>query len=272
MKKTAGLSLRQVMAALEELAPPALAESWDQTGLMLAPSKPKPIHRILLTIDLTDAVLREALKEKTDLIIAYHPPLFTPVQRLTPHAAREKRLIRCLEAGVSVYAPHTALDTAEHGLNDWLAEGVMDGDPDAQRTVIASPDRSDGLGPGRLLTFSKPITRAELVRRIKRVLRVRTLRVAWADRTNPRVRSLALCAGSGYSAMSDTRADAYFTGEMKHHDILAALDQQTDVLLAEHTLTERGYLPVLQRRLKALLDRRVEIRVARTDASPLRVA
>jgi len=116
-------TLAEVSALLERLAPLHLSEDWDNTGLLLEPlsAAARPIERVLLCIDLSERVLDEALECSADLVVAYHPPLFRGLKRLRARSAEERVLLRALDAGLAVYSPHTALDAASDGLNDWLA-------------------------------------------------------------------------------------------------------------------------------------------------------
>lgn len=81
----AGMTLNQIVKRLEAWAPRGLAESWDNVGLLVEPvtTKNKAVEKIMLTNDLTEAVLDECLSERADLIVSYHPPIFAPIKRLT---------------------------------------------------------------------------------------------------------------------------------------------------------------------------------------------
>ncbi|MEO6598466.1 MAG: Nif3-like dinuclear metal center hexameric protein [Polyangiaceae bacterium] len=122
-------TLSEVLALLERLAPLHLAEAWDNVGLLLEPSAAvhRPITRVFLCIDLSESVLDEALGAGADFLLAYHPPLFRGVKRLRASAADDRVLLRALEAGLAVYSPHTALDAAAGGVNDWLASAFGPG-------------------------------------------------------------------------------------------------------------------------------------------------
>lgn len=78
-----GLSLNDVIAKLDNFAPKSLAESWDNVGLLVQPITKKNVKKILLTNDLTEDVVEEAVKLCTDLIISYHPPIFAPLKSIT---------------------------------------------------------------------------------------------------------------------------------------------------------------------------------------------
>ncbi|KAK1794280.1 hypothetical protein P4O66_011169 [Electrophorus voltai] len=121
------MDLKGVLEILELLAPLSLAESWDNVGLLVEPSKSGPIKTILLTNDLTPAVMDEAEVIKCDLIISYHPPLFRPFKRLVQKDWKQQLAVRAVEGGIAVFSPHTSWDSVRGGLNDWLVGGVGSG-------------------------------------------------------------------------------------------------------------------------------------------------
>jgi dinuclear metal center YbgI/SA1388 family protein len=123
------LKLRDAVQLLERIAPLDLAEDWDNVGLLLEPvgSAEREIKRLFLCIDLSETVLNEALELGADLVLAYHPPLFRGLKRLRASVPEERVLVRAMEAGLALYSPHTALDAAQGGINDWLARGVGPG-------------------------------------------------------------------------------------------------------------------------------------------------
>ena len=262
-QKQSGITLKQATQALASIAPLELAEEWDNVGLLIAPTRARRIQRILLTIDCTSAVATEAIRSRAELVVAYHPPLFTPLSELTPIDPAQRRLLALIEARIALYSPHTALDAVDGGVNDWLAKGVQ-GDQEGEITPI--PD-----GPGRLLTFKRPQTLARIRGRVTSFLKTPYLRVAQpAGKARP-IKQVAICAGAGISAIESTKADLFLTGEMKHHDVLSSVERGITVLLSEHTHTERGYLTTLRRTLKRALDGTVDIRIAKTDRDPIKL-
>ena len=120
-----------VCAAMESIAPTALAEDWDNVGL-LAGDPSAPVSRVLTCIDLTPAVFEEAVRGKAELVLAYHPPILKPISSVRADASGpEATVFRCVRRGVAVYATHTALDAAEGGTNDILAAlcGIKETEP-----------------------------------------------------------------------------------------------------------------------------------------------
>jgi dinuclear metal center YbgI/SA1388 family protein len=120
------MQLSTIVSTLEQIAPPAFAESWDNVGL-LAGDPGQDISRILLTIDYTAEVTEEARHNGCDLIIAYHPPIFQPLKRVVAGSL----VFDAIRRGVAIYSPHTALDVADGGTNDMLADllGLTDREP-----------------------------------------------------------------------------------------------------------------------------------------------
>lgn len=136
-KATSTVTVGAIAAALDTIAPPSMAQSWDNVGLLVG-DRSATCSRIILCIDLTPAVLDEAISSrrsarggkntspKCQLIVAYHPPIFRPVKRLLADSDETDAIVhRAVAAGIAVYSPHTALDAAPGGTNDVLA-GLCD--------------------------------------------------------------------------------------------------------------------------------------------------
>jgi dinuclear metal center YbgI/SA1388 family protein len=116
------MQLQSLIGVLEDLAPTRYAEAWDNVGL-LAGDRSQTVNRAILTIDYTDVVATETRDAKCDLVIAYHPPIFSALKRVT--ADLSTWLIHdAIRRGVAVYSPHTALDVADGGTNDMLADAI----------------------------------------------------------------------------------------------------------------------------------------------------
>ncbi|MFN7021187.1 MAG: Nif3-like dinuclear metal center hexameric protein [Phycisphaerales bacterium] len=123
------MKIADLIDAMERIAPSRLAEDWDNVGLLIGDPSDELSGPVLLTIDLTEAVLDEAERMGCRAIIAYHPPIFHPLKRLVggPSSPLSQRVNhRAARAGLAVYSPHTALDACAGGVTDWLAEGCFD--------------------------------------------------------------------------------------------------------------------------------------------------
>ncbi|KAM7096088.1 NIF3-like protein 1 isoform 2-T2 [Ciconia maguari] len=118
------MNLRELVSALNDFASLSLAESWDNVGLLVEPSPPHTVNTLFLTNDLTEEVMEEAVQKKADLILSYHPPIFTPLKRITWKTWKERLVVRALEHRIGIYSPHTAYDAIPHGVNNWLTKGL----------------------------------------------------------------------------------------------------------------------------------------------------
>ncbi len=119
-----------LMTAMDQIAPLRFAEPWDRVGLLVGRPEHDLTGPVLLTIDLTERVVEEARAMQASAIVAYHAPIWEPVRRITSETSRGRILLGCVEAKISVYTPHTALDAAEGGVTDWLCEGLGSDDPE----------------------------------------------------------------------------------------------------------------------------------------------
>jgi dinuclear metal center YbgI/SA1388 family protein len=115
------MRLDEVIAVLEKLAPPSLAESWDNVGLLFG-ERDGDVSRILTCLTLTPDVADEAVQMGAQLVVTHHPILFKAVQRLTSDAVEGRTLLTLARHNIAVYSPHTAWDNAPLGINQQLAE------------------------------------------------------------------------------------------------------------------------------------------------------
>ncbi|NLK41825.1 MAG: Nif3-like dinuclear metal center hexameric protein [Planctomycetes bacterium] len=113
------MKLEQIREAIEQIAPLKLAQDWDNVGFLIG-NPHRDIKRILVTIDTTRAVAAEAKRFKADLILAYHPPIWDGLKRVTADGPTAP-IYELIQADIGVFAIHTALDTAAGGINDALA-------------------------------------------------------------------------------------------------------------------------------------------------------
>lgn len=114
------MELSEVVSRLNKFAPTSLAGSWDNVGLLLEPHTKRNVKKLILTNDLTEDVMKEAVDKSADLILSYHPPIFSPLKKITSKSWKERIVAECLEKGIAIYSPHTSYDAVEGGVNDWL--------------------------------------------------------------------------------------------------------------------------------------------------------
>jgi len=119
MAVIAAMQVRDLARAMEAIAPTALAEPWDNVGLLVGDEEAS-VTRVMLVIDCTRAVVAEARNERCEAIVSYHPVIFEGRKRFVAGSPA----FDAARAGIAVYCPHTALDAADGGTNDVLADAV----------------------------------------------------------------------------------------------------------------------------------------------------
>ncbi len=249
------MKLNDFLSAMERVAPLALALSFDNPGLLVEPDHGE-IRRVLVALDCTADVAKEAVETGADLVLTHHPLFFSPVKHMRYDDPETAAACILLRGGVGMFAAHTNLDAAEGGVNDTLCElfgliGVVPFDE----------------GVSRLGTLKGETTLGELARFAGKTLRA-SVRAVGAE--HAAIRRVAVCSGSGASAIlpaAAERADVLLTGEIKHSDAISAKTLGLNVIAAGHYETERVVLEPLIRRLQnECFD--VQYTLSRADASP----
>jgi dinuclear metal center YbgI/SA1388 family protein len=367
------MNVSDLVLAMESIAPLRFAESWDRVGLLVG-DRARPIDGpIVLTIDLTERVLAEAIEMNASALVAYHPPIWQPMSRMTDATPSERIIRHAVESRIAIYCPHTALDATPGGVTDWLCEGIsgsgvegkIAGDcraitpasttdvtqetkivtflplekADMVRSALASagagiigkysvcsfgvqgegtflagdgarpvigetgrleraaevrlemvcakralplalatlrqfhpyeepaidiyellPRPERHAGAGRRLVLDRPCSLMELGQRLKKHLgraRVQLASVSGPDDLQRTVKVVGVVPGAGADLAPIARSegcDVFVTGEMKHHEVVAALHSGMSVVLAGHTNTERGYLARVSTKLAEMLQ------------------
>jgi len=251
------MKLSDVTKVLDDVAPLRFAEKWDNVGLLVGDPEAE-VKRILVTVDYTRGVADEG---DCDLVVAYHPPMFAAVKRV-PHQALWAEAVR---KGIALYSPHTALDVAHGGTNDFLGDACAMTSRTALRRFALEEDPA--LGLGRVGDVA-PTTLRDLVAQLKPALGLGHVLVA-GDLAHP-VKRVAVAAGAGGELLNDAlraHADVFLTGEIRHHDALSAVAKGTAVIATMHSNSERA---AVRAYAKTLAERMPElaVRFSEADADP----
>lgn len=130
------MKIKEIIAFLEDFAPPHLQESYDNSGLICG-SPETVVNSALIALDLTDEVMQEAIDKGINLIITHHPILFKPTKRLNDGHFTGRLLIKAIRNDIAIYAIHTNLDSVKGGVSAALAEKLG-----LQNTKVLSPRKS----------------------------------------------------------------------------------------------------------------------------------
>lgn len=111
------------MQFLEDKAPLALQENYDNCGLLVGEPDTE-ISGILVSLDMTEAVLEEAMAKKCNLIVSHHPLIFSGIKKITGKNSTERILLKAIRNHIAIYAIHTNLDNVMHGVNAKISEKI----------------------------------------------------------------------------------------------------------------------------------------------------
>lgn len=252
-------TIDSIYQEMQRIAPLALAESWDNPGLLVDCGG--GASRALVTLDITPEVVEEAARKGCQLIVSHHPVIFSPLKKLTPRDVS----FQLVQKGISAICMHTNLDAAEGGVNDVLADlfGIR------QRTAFAD-------GCGRVGEID-PITVPELAVLAQHKLAAlcnapdtgAAVQVKFAD-TGKLVHRLAVISGAGGSLFAEAiaeGADCLLTGEANHHHALDAKRLGLSLIAAGHYATEFPVTAAVAAALRAALPE-LEVLVSTENRDP----
>jgi dinuclear metal center YbgI/SA1388 family protein len=241
-------AVKDFAAAIEEIAPLALVEEWDNVGTLVDCGG--EISGVLVALDITDEVVNEAEAEGCQLIVAHHPVIFRPLKRIV-HGDVVYRLVK---KGISAICAHTNLDAASGGVNDILA------------TLFGLAEPAPFAGIGRVGALPTPLPAQGLAELCAKRLHTA---VRLCDAGRP-VKRLAVLGGSGGGLLDEALAvgaDCLLTGEADHHDALDARHAGVSMVVAGHFASEFPVVPVLANWLGRQFPG-VRVQIARRGRDP----
>jgi len=254
-----GLTVKDLLRILDNIAAFGLAEEWDNVGLMVG-DPDREIRGILVALDPTEEILAEAKECGADCIITHHPLIFHPIKAIYTHQPLGKFLRRALEDEITVIGSHTNLDQAGGGVNDVLAAslGLVESRPLVPAAKGRREEQGTGggevCGLGRIGRLAQPLSREEFIDRLCAFFSLPVLRVA--GRLPAEITSVAVCGGSG-SELAETAyssgAQVYVTGEVKHSTARWAEAAGFCIVDAGHFATENPVVVPLAAALQDIL-------------------
>lgn len=201
--------VRDVVRVLESFAPLSLQEDWDNSGLSVG-DPDSAVRGVLVALDCTPAVLREAAERGADMVVTHHPLVFSPLKRIVAGDPVGDMVLFAVRNGISVYSAHTSADKAEGGVNHLMAA----------RLGLSGTERFDESGIGLVGWLPEPCGLRAFAELLKERFGLSVVRMGGLVSEGSVVRKVAVCGGSGSSMIAAARAagaDAYVTGDVGYH-------------------------------------------------------
>ncbi|MEY2915210.1 MAG: hypothetical protein RL454_139 [Actinomycetota bacterium] len=257
--------LSRLIGTFEELWPLAGAEDWDSPGLVCG-NPVSEVGSVMLAVDVTRAVVDEAIDGQFDLLLAHHPFLMRGVKLLGEDSAKGATIGRSIRAGLAIYAAHTNADIVRDGVSDVLAKALG--------LQNLSPLVGEDAGSGRVGNLTDSMTLGEFASLVAQVLPRTATGVRVAGDYNQVIERVAVCGGAGDSfieAAVQAGADAYLTADLRHHPVQELRERSfTEAVPAlldvSHWASEYLWLEVAAEQLRRIYpDLKVSVCDLRTD-------
>jgi len=233
--------LSDVIEVIETLAPPRLADDWDNSGLQVGDAGAE-VKSVLVALDPVPDVMAEAASLGAGLVVAHHPLFFGTVKSLELGRGTGAVVNAAIKNGIAIYSAHTSFDRAKTGVSDALADALMLKGTKPLTAVAGFP----GCGYGRVGKLPAKQSIGDIAKRLKTALGAGTVRLTGDPKK--KVGTVAVCGGSGSSLMEDALsagAELYVTGDIKYHDALKALELGLSVLDVGHFASELAAVPLM---------------------------
>ena len=228
-------TVRDIYSFLDEMAPFSSEMEWDNSGLLVG-SFENEVHKVLMSLDITNEVVQEARELGAELIISHHPVIFNPIKSLNTKNVP----YNLAKFGINAICAHTNLDICPGGVNQCLAEKLL------LKNLKTLTFVEDNKPMGFIGEFENEMQPQEFALLVKNQLGCEGVRYTSSNRL---IKKVALCGGSGGICLDDAikkGADAFVTGEIKHSQILQANATDLMIVDAGHYKSENVIIEPLQ--------------------------
>lgn len=252
------MKVKDVLDYINTISPLSTAEKYDNVGLLVGDPDAE-ITGICTCLDMTNAVINEAVEKNANLIVSHHPVIFDPLKSVSVGTP----VYELVKNGISAICVHTNFDMSEGGVNDALLELLG-----FESSEVLEEVHANGLGFGAVCDLAFSFTPKALAEHCKNALMLDSVKYSVGIKTE--IRRVAVCSGSGGSFMDsalEKGCQALITGDIKHNIWIDARNADFVLVDAGHYGTEK----CAAHRLAALLSRKfleVSVFAADSDTEP----
>ena len=253
-----------ICALLEEFAPLSLQESYDNAGLILG-NPAQVVTGVLIALDVTDAVLDEAIELGCNVIITHHPLIFAGIKHINGKNHTEQCLIKAIKNDLALYAGHTNVDSVRGGVNDRMADKLKL----SERCLLSNSGNTQSeTGLGIVGYLPKSYSEIEFLELVQTTFHSQRIKHSKLNGRN--IRKVALCGGAGSNFLETAQksgADVFLTGESKYHEFFVQAD---DILLVDaghyetEQYTKEVFFELLSKKLPTFA-----VRISAVESNPV---
>ena len=249
--------LRAIIDSIESVAPRSAQESWDNSGMQVGDTG-RDIQSVLLTTDITEDVVTEAVVSNCQLIISHHPLLFHGLKQVCGQTPQARIVEMAIKHDIAIYSAHTSLDCVSGGINTRLAD----------KLDISDYEILTESGLGIIGKLADPIAYTDFIAYVRDILQCTYVRYTRAKKDT--IQCVALCGGSGAEFIEtaiEKGADVYLTADCKYHEFQDA-DGRIALIDIDHWYSERHAREIFRDILTPL---GVQCIVSKTDKTPIQL-
>lgn len=221
------MKLSKIINKIEAEFPLDTAYSWDNPGL-LAGDPESEIHTVLISLDITENVVDEAINVGAELILSHHPIFFGSIKKITTDDTEGRAVLKAIRSGINLYAAHTNCDVGKNGINAELARIFQ----------LIETEYLEDNGLGRIGNLKQEISFYDFAEKVKVLLNTPHIRVSGKNRP---VKRIAICSGACADSIPSAiskGADVIITADMKYHEMINMTYSGINIIDAGHYPTE----------------------------------
>lgn len=239
------MKIREIIGALEQFAPLSLQDGYDNAGMQIGLTEDAEVSGALLSLDVTEDVLDEAVERGCNLVVSHHPLLFHAPKQITGADYVQRCIIKAIKQNLTIYSAHTNLDNAPQGVSWRMAQHLgLDNCRVLDSKGWDAPWQQAGAGVVGELPH--PMEREDFIALVKERFDADSVRYnSW---TGEQVKRVALCGGAGAFLIPKAvaaGADVFITGEIGYHRFFG-LEHDIQLMEIGHFESEQYTLDLLR--------------------------
>ncbi len=236
-------TVKDILAETDKIAPLANLHHGDNSGLLVGDADTE-VTSVLTALDITCDVVREAHKKGANVIVAHHPVIYNPLYRLS----EKDPACLALKYGIACICFHSPLDMADGGINDIIYDMLKEPFRLSKPDAVIEPVHPDGRGYGMVCNVNAEFSPEKAAAKLKEIFGCTVVR--YTNGTRP-LKRLAFCSGGAGSDLPKAialNADGYITGDVKHDQMITALNEGISLFDCGHYHTEVIAMAYLKKR------------------------
>jgi dinuclear metal center YbgI/SA1388 family protein len=222
------MTVQDIATALETWAPPPVAESYDNVGLLVG-RPDMNVSGLIVNLDMTEAVVDEAVERGANLVVAHHPIWFSARKRLNGEDYVSRTLIKAIKQDIALYACHTNLDNVRNGVNAQICRRLGLERATFLQPKVGSPEET--YGSGMIGYLPQKMEKMAFLEKVSHLFHCGGIR--YADFPGQVVHKIAVCGGAGSFLTREALAqgaDAFVTADITYHKFF---DNEARMLLLD---------------------------------------